>query len=257
MKNNAATAIIGRESDISKPMDFKELLRVLVYALVFAAIIRSLLFSPFHIPSGSMKSSLLVGDYLFVSKYSYGYSRYSFPFGFPIFTGRVFESAPQRGDVIVFRNVDAGQDYIKRLIGLPGDRIKMVEGTLYLNGSPILKRRIEDFTDDDEVGRMIPRYLETLPNGVTYEVLDETPEGRLDNTGEYTVPENHYFMMGDNRDNSQDSRVLNAVGYVPAENLIGKARLVLFSANPAQFKWWRVWAWHKSLRNDRFVKKIQ
>src|SRR5215831_16394784 len=208
---------------------FAETVRVVFHALIIALVIRTFLFQPFNIPSGSMKATLLVGDYLFVSKYSYGYSHYSIPLSPPLFSGRIFGSEPQRGDVVVFRlPKDDSTDYIKRVIGLPGDRIQMKDGVLYINGTAVKKERVEDFVDDEN-GERVRRFRETLPNGVVYETLDLQDNGFLDNTQEYLVPAGHYFMMGDNRDNSTDSRVLAAVGYVPFENLVGKAQIIFFS----------------------------
>src|SRR6202040_2193755 len=204
--------------------------RVIIHALLIALVIRTLLFQPFNIPSGSMKATLLIGDYLFVSKYSYGYSPYPLPLSPPLFSGRILGSEPQRGDVVVFRlPKDDSTDYIKRVIGLPGDRIQMIDGVLYINGTPVKRERVDDFIDDENGGaERVRRWRETLPNGVSYLSLDLQDNGFLDNTQEYLVPPGHYFMMGDNRDNSTDSRVLAAVGYVPFENLVGKAQIIFF-----------------------------
>src|SRR5213593_28497 len=177
-----------------------ETLRVIFHALIIAVVIRTFLFQPFNIPSGSMKATLLVGDYLFVSKYSYGYSHYSLPFSPPLFPGRIWASQPNRGDVVVFRlPKDDSTDYIKRVIGLPDDRIQMINGLLHINGEPVKRERIEDFVDD-EGGRAsrVKRWRETLPNGVSYTTLDMVENGYYDNTPVYTVPRGHFFMMGDN-----------------------------------------------------------
>jgi signal peptidase I len=216
------------------------------------------LFEPFNIPSGSMKATLLVGDYLFVSKYSYGYSHYSLPLSPPLFSGRIFGSMPARGDVVVFRlPKDDSIDYIKRVIGLPGDRIKVVDGLLHINGTPVKRERVGDFIDDENgAPERVRRWRETLPNGVTYQTLDLQDDGLLDNTEEYLVPPGHYFMMGDNRDNSADSRVLSAVGYVPFENLIGKAQIIFFSISDGEPAW-HIWNWPWSVRWRRLFTTVR
>jgi signal peptidase I len=234
-----------------------ELLRSLGIAIILALIFRSFAFEPFYIPSGSMKSTLLIGDYVFVSKSSYGYSKYSLPLGLPFFKGRIFEHKPERGDVVVFKlPADNSTNYIKRLIGLPGDKIQIKDGVLYINGQEIPKKRIEVFHDMDEDGNVtdIPQFIETLPNGVSYRVLDQTIYGSLDNTDVYEVPPAHYFFMGDNRDNSQDSRVLDRVGYVPEENLLGPANWIFFSS---RIPVWKFWEWFSGIRIKRFFTFIK
>ncbi len=228
--------------------------KVLIYAGVLALTLRSLLFEPFHIPSGSMKGNLLIGDYLFVSKYRYGYSRYSFPLGLPLFEGRVLEmSKPQRGDVVVFRlPTDPKIDYIKRVIGLPGDTVQVREGILYINGAPLPRTKSGVFEDEGEglrsVPTSIPVYTETLPEGKKIDILQERVTGFENNTGIYTVQPGHYFMMGDNRDNSRDSRFLDHVGYVPEENIIGRAELIFFSLDIGSIRGFKGIRWDRMFR---------
>jgi signal peptidase I len=233
-----------------------ETVKTVVYALLIALVIRTVLFQPFNIPSSSMENTLLVGDYLFVEKFAYGYSRYSLPYGhiFPS-VGRILGSVPHRGDVIVFKmpnrqSADYGEDFIKRVIGLPGDRIQMLGGKLYINGKGVPKVRAPDYVKIDEFGMEdhVPRFKETLPNGKSYYVLDQIQNGAADDTPVYTVPAGDYFMMGDNRDNSNDSRA--DVGFVPAENLVGKAVIIFFSTNGSAH-WWEIWKWPWTVRYDR------
>jgi signal peptidase I len=236
-----------------------ETVRVVFHALIIALVIRTFLFQPFNIPSGSMKETLLVGDYLFVSKYSYGYSKYSFPFSPNLFEGRIWSATPVRGDIVVFRLPrDDSTDYIKRVIGLPGDRIQMIEGVLHINGEPVKRERIEDFIDHEEGGRTarIKRWRETLPNGVSYTTLDLIDNGFHDNTPVYVVPAGHYFMMGDNRDNSTDSRVLSQVGYVPLQNIVGKAQIIFFSVEEGE-RAWELWRWPWTVRWSRLFSIVR
>ncbi len=207
---------------------WNDTVQTVFYAVLIALVVRIVAFQPFNIPSSSMYPTLLIGDYLFVSKYSYGYSRYSFPFGLIPFEGRIWEDPVERGDVAVFRNpTDLSEDYIKRIVGVPGDTIQMKEGVLHINGEPVKRERIEDY--EIRPGRLVPQYLETLPNGRVHRIIEEGGDFyRLDNTPVYTVPPVHYFAMGDNRDNSQDSRV---IGFIPAENFIGRAEILFFSLN--------------------------
>ncbi|MEN3793719.1 signal peptidase I [Fulvimarina sp. MAC3] len=226
---------------------FGETIKVVFQALLLALVIRTLLFQPFSIPSGSMMPTLLIGDYLFVSKWSYGYSRYSVPLSLPLFEGRILASDPTRGDIVVFRKPgEEDTDYIKRLVGLPGDRVQMREGVLYLNGTAVPRVPAGTFVGED--GEEIAQFRETLPNGKSYMTLNLGDDLPGDNTREFLVPEGHYFMMGDNRDNSLDSRF--DVGYVPFENFVGKAQVIFFSigggASPLE-----IWEWPSEIRVSR------
>jgi signal peptidase I len=256
MKSKYGPTVLTRKKSAGGILDT---IKTIVYAVLIALVVRTVAYEPFNIPSGSMVPTLLVGDYLFVSKFSYGYSRYSLPFGLPLFSGRIFFHSPERGDVVVFKlPTDNSTDYIKRVIGLPGDHIQMKNGILFINGQPIPRRRIEDYLYQEGNGVVIPlaQYIETLPNGVQHRIIEMSDNGPLDNTQEYVVPPGDYFMMGDNRDNSQDSRVLSAVGYVPAENLIGKAQFIFFSTNGSA-RLWEIWKWPFGIRYGRLLHGVQ
>ena len=237
---------------------FIENFKTLFYALIIAIIIRSLIIQPFYIPSSSMEPGLLVGDRLFVTKYSYGYSKHSFPFSPPIFKNRIFSIKPQRGDVIVFKTpADNRTDYIKRLIGLPGDRIQFIDTNLYLNNSEILKSKISEkdpiYCGDKTIN--VFTFEEKLPNGKIYKTV-YLKNFTFKNSDVFNVPNNHYFFLGDNRDCSKDSRYLTSVGYVHEDNLVGKARFIFFSSDRSVGSIFAFWKWNKSIRFDRFFKKI-
>lgn len=230
-----------------------ETLKVVIEALLLALLVRTFLFQPFSIPSGSMMRTLLVGDYLFVSKYSYGYSKYSFPFSMAPFEGRIWGNSPKAGDIVVFKlPADHSTDYIKRVIGLPGDRIQMKDGVLYINGTPVKREYTGDYVEKGPFGNDISAkvYRETLPSGVSYDTLDMgTTIG--DDTREFDVPPGHYFMMGDNRDNSADSRIDGSgVGYVPFDHIEGKAQMIFFSLDE-NTRPWMVWTWPWTVRWNR------
>ena len=244
----------------SKSRGFRDSLKTVFYAVLIALAIRTIAFEPFNIPSGSMIPTLLVGDYLFVSKYSYGYSRHSLPLSLPLIPGpgRVFMSSPERGDVAVFKlPSDDRTDYIKRIVGLPGDRVQMRAGRLHLNDLMVPRRRVEDYVFTDGFGRIrgIPQFVETLPGGREYRILEIGDGAELDETPVYTVPEGHYFAMGDNRDNSLDSRALEGVGFVPAENLVGRAEVLFFSTDGSA-RIWEFWRWPGATRFARFFRAV-
>ncbi len=240
---------------------FRETVVTVIYAVIIALGIRTFAYEPFNIPSGSMKPTLLVGDYLFVSKLSFGYSRFSLPWALPLISGRIFFSEPERGDVVVFRlPTDTSIDYIKRLIGLPGDKIQVTGGILQINGKPVVREQTDDFVTTDSLGnkRRTPRFIETLPGGRRHYILESMGDnGSSDNTGVYTVPAGHYFAMGDNRDNSQDSRFLNAVGFIPVENLIGHAKFLFFSIDGGGWNAWEFWKWPSKIRFGRLFNGIE
>ena len=236
-----------------------ETIRTVVYAVLIALVVRTFAYEPFNIPSGSMLPTLLVGDYLFVSKFSYGYSRYSLPWSLPVIEDRLIPSQPERGDVAVFKlPTDNKTDYIKRLVGMPGDRIQVRNGLLHINDEPVKREKVADRTmtryGSHEV--KVTEYIETLPNGRQHLIWEESDHEPLDNTQVYVVPQGHYFAMGDNRDRSQDSRVLSQVGFVPFENLIGEAQF-LFYSHDGTAALWEVWRWPLAIRWGRLGQGIE
>ena len=235
-----------------------ENIKTLLYALVIALFIRSFFFQPFYIPSSSMEPNLLVGDRLFVSKYSYGYSRHSFPFSPKIYNDRILEKTPERGDIIVFKTpADNRTDYIKRLIGLPGDVVQIIDGNLLLNNTLIPRNKLEISLNINCGNEILETdvFEETLPNGVKY-IAVYRRDGMMKNSDIFVVPENHYFFMGDNRDCSKDSRFLSSVGYVSFNNLVGKAQLIFFSNDKKKHSFLKFWKWNKSIRTDRLLKRV-
>jgi signal peptidase I len=266
------------EEPVAELTTFGESVRIIFWAIVVALGVRTVAFEPFNIPSESMLPTLLVGDYLFVSKYPYGYSKHALPFSPNLFSGRVLEGPIERGDIAVFkRPLDNQTDYIKRIVGLPGDRMSMLNGQLYINGQPVRRLRVADYVFEETPNESCfarpeyrsrgadgvaicryPMYRETLPNGVTFLTLDLDPNWPWDNTGVYLVPEGHYFAMGDNRDNSSDSRksITTGVGFVPAENLVGRAEIIFFSTDGAA-AWWQPWYWFQAMRFSRFFDSLR
>jgi signal peptidase I len=241
----------------NKAHGFFELVKTVVYAVIIALFVRTFLFEPFSIPSGSMIPTLLVGDYLFVSKYSFGYSRYSLPLSLPLFEGRIWSAPPERGDVVVFKlPADNSTDYIKRVIGLPGDRIQIKGGVVHINDEAVRRELVpatnpRRFAEGSAVASQ--RYVEILPNGRRHLIQELTDGGAWDNTGVYLVPADHYFVLGDNRDSSRDSRFLE-VGYVPFVNLIGRAERIFFSVDGNALSFW---LWYRTVRFDRLFLRIE
>ncbi len=236
---------------------FGETVRTVIYAVLLALVIRVFAYEPFSIPSGSMIPTLLIGDYLFVSKFSYGYSRHSLPWSLPIIDGRIMAGQPERGDVVVFKlPADNKTDYIKRVIGLPGDKIQVKGGILHINSKPVKREKVGEFQAPIYAGYNIrvTEYVETLPNGVKHRIWEERDDGFDDNTKVYTVPPGRYFMMGDNRDSSRDSRYPE-VGFVPFENLIGRAEFLFYSHDDSA-EIWEFWNWPGTIRFSRIFHGI-
>lgn len=237
----------------------REFLTIIIQVALVVFVLRTFFFQPFVIPSGSMRPTLLVGDYIFASKFSYGYSRYSFPFAPNLFSGRIWGAEPKRGDVVIFHHWNQAEqrevDYVKRLVGLPGDKIQMREGVLYINDNAVSRIKVGEITNKDVTEQTGPVdvYRETLPNGVSYNTLDLTPFGAVDNTREYNVPQGKYFMIGDNRDSSEDSRL--SLGYVSYEELVGRARFIFFSIGNGASAW-QIWRWPADARWNRIGRSV-
>jgi signal peptidase I len=251
MKTDEKDAKTTKKNESEKAGGFLwETVQTVFYAVLLALVVRIFFYEPFNIPSGSMYPTLLVGDYLFVSKLSYGYSRYSLPWDLPVIDDRILNDPPERGDVVVFRRPPHNtEDFIKRLVGLPGEEIQVRDGILHINGVAVTRELVGE-TETPE-GDSILEYEETLPNGVAHRIFEESDTTYVDNTPVFTVPAGHYFMMGDNRDNSTDSR---RIGPIPHENLIGRADIIFFSIDEGAF--WEVWKWPTELRLGRFWKSI-
>lgn len=243
----------------TQPDGFVDNIKFIIQVLILVGILRSFIFQPFNIPSSSMIPSLLIGDYIFVTKYAYGYSRFSLPLSLDLFSGRIFGDMPEIGDVAVFRNPQQNHiDFVKRVIGLPGDRIRLEKGRLIINDKMVKRVKQKDFTYLDAQGdqRQATQYIETLPNGIQHAILEERGDnGYFDNFHEVTVPESHIFVMGDNRDNSNDSRSTQ-IGFIPYDHLVGKATLRFFSIEPP-YSAWQIWGWLSSLRPARIGSFIE
>ncbi len=234
-------------------------IKTIIYALIIAILIRSIFFQPFYIPSSSMEPTLLIGDRIFVSKYTYGFSKHSFPFSPNLTNKRFFYKSPEQGDLVVFKTpVDNRTDYIKRLIGLPGDEVQFINGDIFINNEKIIRKKIDTF-ESVRCGKLsfdVSAYQETLPNGSKH-IAVYNKDGTLQNTAKFIVPEKHFFLLGDNRDCSSDSRYLDNVGYVNFLNLVGKAQIIFFSNDTRKSSLLKIWNLNNSFRTDRLFKKIK
>lgn len=249
----------SENKEIEQKETVGEVARTAMIAVLLALIVRTFLFEPFNIPSTSMVPNLLVGDYLFISKYKYGYSRYSFPFNIGGFEGRINASEPNQGDVVVFKlPTNTNIDYIKRVVGMPGDTLQMINGRLYINDEIVPREAIgmKEYPKENGMTEKVMEYIETLPSGTKHTIFEESDNAMLDNTEKYKVPEGHYFVMGDNRDNSQDSRVLSHVGYVPFDNLEGRAEFLFFSTDGSA-RIFEFWKWPMAIRFERILDTIE
>ena len=259
MKFNLFKKKISKSDDVViKKNYWLDNFKTFFIAILIALTLRTFAFEPFSIPSGSMKPTLLEGDYLFVSKYSFGYSKHSFPMSFPGFSGRVFGKYPKRGDVAVFKFTQNTRiDYIKRIVGLPCDTVQVKDGILYLNNTAVDRKLKGPWRakDRNNIMQTYTRYEENLSDNFIYDVLDATPNGMLDNTDIYTVPAGHIFAMGDNRDQSSDSRILSQLGFIPFDHLVGKAQIIFYSRDRSE-PIWKLWLWPSSVRLERIFKKI-
>ena len=249
------------EVELSPKEEMSEFAKTIVIAVLLAMVIRTFLYEPFNIPSGSMLPTLEVGDYLFVSKPSYGYSKYSFPLSMGGFDGRVMDEEPKRGDIIVFRQPNnTSVDYIKRLVALPGETVQMIRGRLYINGKRVERETVGLVQSDENTTyqrEVLTEYIETLPGGIMHTIYETSDNEALDNTPLYTIPDDHYFLMGDNRDNSRDSRDMMTVGFVPYENLIGRADLLFFSIDKDSAKLFNPFTWPGAIRISRIFKSLK